>query len=105
MLVEKDEGVEGLCLDTRGDPPAYRQEIEEGLELALTGPFGVLFLVKQDVLPNPVAVARFGLGAIVAASARETDFVQQPGAWRGGSDPMILPPSKALTPLDDQRLY
>lgn len=80
----------------RRDPPAYRQVIEEALELALTEPFGVLLLVKQDVLRNPVDVARFGLGAIVAASAPETDFVQQAGAWSGDSDPMILPPLKAL---------
>lgn len=78
-LVEEDEGVQCLRLGRSSHFAADRQMIEEGLYLNGPKLSRVAFAVKEDVLPNPVAIALFGTGAEMTATADGCEQVEQAG--------------------------
>jgi hypothetical protein len=53
--------------------------VQEGLDLPRTELRRVLLVVKQDVLPNPVAVGLFGALTKVTATADGRDLIKQTG--------------------------
>lgn len=53
--------------------------VQEGLDLPCAELRGVLFVVKQDVLTNPVPVGLFGTLTEVPTTADGRDLIKQTG--------------------------
>ena len=83
LLVEEDEGVEGLGLGGCGHPTFDRQVVQISFYLGRPHFLGMALAVKEDELPAPVAIRRFGVAAEMPGAADVGKLVQQAG--RGGT--------------------
>lgn len=76
-LVEKDQSIQRLGLGRRSDFAAHSQMIEKRLHLGGAEILRVLFAMKEDVLPDPVAITLFRARAEMAATADGGEHIEQ----------------------------
>jgi len=77
VVVEKDEGVEGLVLCGRRHVALDGEVIEEGPHLVCPQVARVRGIVEADVPDDPPAVAFFRVPAVLAAPARGVNPVEE----------------------------
>ncbi len=77
VAVEEDEGVERLVLGGGGDVEVDSQVGEEGFDLGLAHPGGVLFVVEQDEAADPVQIDLLGLVGVALAAQDVADLLEQ----------------------------
>lgn len=76
IVIEKDEGVEGLVLRGRRDVAPDGKVVEEGPHVCRAEAAGMRGVVKANVPDDPPAVAFFRMPAVLAAPARCVDLVE-----------------------------
>lgn len=83
MVVQKDDGVECLGLGRCCDPTLGGQMIKKGFDLPGAHFGRMAFAVKEDEVPDPIAIGGLGLGAEMAPATDDGELVEQA---RGGGD-------------------
>ena len=77
LVVEEQDGAEGLVLGGGRDVFIHGQVGEEGFDFGVAHRFGVAFVVEQDVSFDPLGVGLFGADGVLFISDGVTDLVEQ----------------------------
>jgi hypothetical protein len=83
LLIQEQQGVEGLVLRACGHVPLDRQMAEELLDFGSAHVARVPFAVEEDEPDDPADVALLGAQGVVADAQDLADLIQK--AWRTGT--------------------
>jgi hypothetical protein len=84
MLVEEEQGAEGLVLRRGGDVAVDGQIGEEVVDFRFTHFDGMALAVEQDVAFGPVVVRVFGADGVMAHAARVAEAIEEFGRFGHG---------------------
>jgi len=79
LLIEEQQGTEGLILGARGHLPVGRQMREKGTHFGLAHFCGMPFAVKNNELPHPAQIGLFRPNTVMAQAQCAAHLIEKFG--------------------------